>query len=161
MQIEGDGIEHPIFRVAGETIEYYIRATPTYIELTDTNTRTITISSNASWKISDIYDFVKQDDGTYKYDLDAVEGASLIITPSKEDLSGNMTLQIKSTVKSSGLNATVLDLTFELINDSSKKAVVDVSFNMEDEPEPPMLDGIDYMQIEGDGIEHPIFRVAG
>ena len=71
-----------------------------------------------------------------------------------------MTLQIKSTVKSSGLNATVLDLTFELINDSSKKAVVDVSFNMEDEPEPPMLDGIDYMQIEGDGIEHPIFRVA-
>ena len=71
-----------------------------------------------------------------------------------------MTLQIKSTVKSSGLNATVLDLTFESINDSSKKAVVDVSFNMEDEPEPPMLDGIDYMQIEGDGIEHPIFRVA-
>ena len=71
-----------------------------------------------------------------------------------------MTLQIKSTAKSSGLNATVLDLTFELINDSSKKAVVNVSFNMEDEPEPPMLDGIDYMQIEGDGIEHPIFRVA-
>lgn len=71
-----------------------------------------------------------------------------------------MTLQIKSTVKSSGLNATSLDLTFELINDSSKKAVVNVSFNMEDEPEPPMLDGIDYMQIEGDGIEHPIFRVA-
>lgn len=66
-------------------------------------------------EISDIYDFVKQDDGTYKYDLDAVEGASLIITPSKEDLSGNMTLQIKSTVKSSGLNATSLDLTFELI----------------------------------------------
>ena len=163
MQIEGDGIEHPIFRVAGKTIEYYIRATPTDIELTDTNNRTITISSNASWKISDIYDFVKQDDGTYKYDLDAVEGvegASLIITPSKEDLSGNMTLQIKSTVKSSGLNATSLDLTFELINDSSKKAVVNVSFNMEDEPEPPMLDGIDYMQIEGDGIEHPIFRVA-
>lgn len=31
---------------------------------------------------------------------------------------------------------------------------------MKDEPEPPMLDGIDYMQIEGDGIEHPIFRVA-
>ena len=146
---------------SGKTIEYYIRATPTHIELTDTNNRTITISSNASWKISDIYDFVKQDDGTYKYDLDAVEGASLIITPSKEDLSGNMTLQIKSTVKSSGLNATSLDLTFELINDSSKKAVVDVSFNMEDEPEPPMLDGIDYMQIEGDGIKHPIFRVAG
>ena len=146
---------------SGKTIEYYIRATPTDIELTDTNNRTITISSNASWKISDIYDFVKQDDGTYKYDLDAVEGASLIITPSKEDLSGNMTLQIKSTVKSSGLNATSLDLTFELINDSSKKAVVDVLFNMEDEPEPPMLDGIDYMQIEGDGIEHPIFRVAG
>ena len=145
---------------SGKTIEYYIRATPTDIELTDTNNRTITISSNASWKISDTYDFVKQDDGTYKYDLDAVEGASLIITPSKEDLSGNMTLQIKSTVKSSGLNATVLDLTFELINDSSKKVVVDVSFNMEDEPEPPMLDGIDYMQIEGDGIEHPIFRVA-
>ena len=71
-----------------------------------------------------------------------------------------MTLQIKSTVKSSALNATVLGLTFELINDSSKKTVVDVSFNMEDEPEPPMLDGIDYMQIEGDGIEHPIFRVA-
>ena len=163
MQIEGDGIEHPIFRVAGKTIEYYIRATPNDIELTDTNNRTITISSNASWKISDIYDFVKQDDGTYKYDLDAVEGlerGSLIITPSKEDLSGNMTLQIKSTVKSSALNATVLVLTFELINDSSKKAVVDVSFNMEDEPEPPMLDGIDYMQIEGDGIEHPIFRVA-
>mgnify|MGYP002557856040 FL=1 len=145
---------------SGKTIEYYIRAAPTDIELTDTNNRTITISSNASWKISDIYDFVKQDDGTYKYDLDAVEGASLIITPSKEDLSGNMTLQIKSTVKSSSLNATVLDLTFELINDSSKKAVVDVSFNMEDEPKPPMLDGIDYMQIEGDGIEHPIFRVA-
>ena len=145
---------------SGKTIEYYIRNTPTDIELTDTNNRTITISSNASWKISDIYDFVKQDDGTYKYDLDAVEGASLIITPSKEDLSGNMTLQIKSTVKNSGLNATVLDLTFELINDSSKKAVVNVSFNMEDEPEPPMLDGIGYMQIEGDGIEHPIFRVA-
>ena len=160
MQIEGDGIEHPIFRVAGKTIEYYIRATPTDIELTDTNNRTITISSNASWKISDIHNFVKQDDGTYKCDLDVVGGDSLIITPSKEDLSGNMTLQIKSTVKSSSLNATVVDLTFELINDSSKKAVVDVSFNMEDEPEPPMLDGIDYMQIEGDGIEHPIFRVA-
>lgn len=145
---------------SGKTIEHYIRATPTDIELTDTNNRTITISSNASWKISDISDFVKQDDGTYKYDLDAVEGASLIITPSKEDLSGNMTLQIKSTVKSSGLNATSIVLTFELINDSSKKAVVDVTFDMEDEPKPPMLDGIDYMQIEGDGIEHPIFRVA-
>ena len=155
-------VDDSIYRTlkVNQYIEYYIRATPSDIELTDTNNRTITISSNASWKISDIYDFVKQDDGTYKYDLDAVEGASLIITPSKEDLSGNMTLQIKSTAKSSGLNTTVLDLTFELINDSSKKAVVNVSFNMEDEPEPPMLDGIDYMQIEGDGIEHPIFRVA-
>ena len=161
MQIEGNGIEHPIFRVAGETIEYYIKATPNNIELTDTNNRTITISSNASWKISDIYNFVKQDDGTYKYDLGTVEGASLIITPSKEDLSGDMTLQIKSTVKSSVFNSVTLDLTFELINDSSKKAGVDVTFNMEDEPEPPMLDGIDYMQIEGNGIEHPIFRVAG
>ena len=143
----------------------YLNVQPKSLNYTsDGSTQSVNVSSNTDWTIlNSIFESpnkftINQTSTGNKITI--ISNVNPVNSEGKYYINGDAKLQV--TVPATENNSdTVTNVEIKSKDNTlTDNFGINQSGNMEDGPKPPMLDGIDYMQIEGDGIEHPIFRVA-